>query len=205
MLMMRKIPTFFWEYRGREFPDIDLSAYRLQVHGDVAKPSTFALEELGELFPVVNIRRRFYCVNGWSLESEWSGYKLADLMRWVEPHPSAKYLRTTSLGGYEDTTALETLLHGDALLVTHMNGDPLPVARGKPLRLMVFHIYQFKGVKALARLEVVHDYRPGTWAKVGYSDATIQPYPHLAIDKNAEQMPEEALISPSTEREKNDN
>src|SRR5262249_31316581 len=143
----------------------------------------------------VEIDRRFYCVNGWSLKAHWAGYRVADLLRLAGSKSDAAYLRTTSLGGYEDTTAIADLVADEALLVTPMNRAPPLPARGKPIRLMRFDCYQFKGVKAVARLEVVESCHPGTWEKVGYSDATVQPYPHLAIDCDQELMPESRVLA----------
>ncbi|MBO0752527.1 MAG: molybdopterin-dependent oxidoreductase [Bradyrhizobiaceae bacterium] len=192
---MRKIPTFFWEHRGRDIPDPDLATYRLLVGGAVERRLALSLEELDRELCRIEIDRRFYCVNGWSLKALWGGYRVADLLGLAGSKSGAAYLRATSLGGYEDTTAIADVVADEAMLVTHMNGAPLPPARGKPIRLMRFDCYQFKGVKALARLEVVDTPRPGTWEKVGYSDATVQPYPHLAIDCDAELMPESHLLA----------
>jgi DMSO/TMAO reductase YedYZ molybdopterin-dependent catalytic subunit len=192
---MRKIPTFFWEYRGQDIADPDLATYRLCVDGAVERPLALSLEELDRRLPRIEIDRRFYCVNGWSLKALWTGYRVADLLGLAGSKSSAAYLRATSLGGYEDTTAIADLVADEAMLVTHMNEAPLPPARGKPIRLMRFDCYQFKGVKAVARLEVVENFRPGTWEKVGYSDATVQPYPHLAIDCDEELMPESQVLA----------
>jgi DMSO/TMAO reductase YedYZ molybdopterin-dependent catalytic subunit len=192
---MRKIPTFFWEYRGQDIPDPDLATYRLHVDGAVEQRLALSLEELDRRLRRIEIDRRFYCVNGWSLTACWGGYLLADLLGLAGSKSGAAYLRATSLGGYEDTTAIADLVADDAMLVTHMNDAPLPPARGKPIRLMRFDCYQFKGVKAVARLEVVGNCRPGTWEKVGYSDPTVQPYPHLAIDCDEELMPDSRVLA----------
>lgn len=192
---MRKIPTFFWEYRGQDIPDPDLAIYRLCVGGAVERRLALSLEELDRRLRRIEIDRRFYCVNGWSLKALWAGYRVADLLGLAGTKSDAAYLRATSLGGYEDTTAIADLVADEAMLVTHMNGAPLPPARGKPIRLMRFDCYQFKGVKAVARLEVVENFRPGTWEKVGYSDATVQLYPHLAIDCDEELMPESGVLA----------
>lgn len=189
MTYPRKIPTFFWEFPGHTPPEFDLAAYRLNVGGAVQHPMELTLQELHELLPRITAKRRFFCVNGWSLEAEWGGYRVSDLLDMVRPTPTAEFLRATSLGGYEDTSPIAGLIDGGAMLVTHMDGDPLPPKRGRPMRLMVFDRYQFKGVKALGTLEVVQEYRAGTWQKYGYHDASIQPYPHLAIDKNEDLMP----------------
>ena len=135
--------------------------------------------------------RRFYCVNGWSLRARWRGIRVRDLVKYVVPKAGFDFLRVTSLGGYEDTTAIERLTDGDAMLVTHMDGEPLSVDRGKPMRMMLFDMYQFKGVKSVGSVEVVADYRPGFWETVGYTREMeeIQPYPHLAVDQGEELMP----------------
>jgi DMSO/TMAO reductase YedYZ molybdopterin-dependent catalytic subunit len=202
---MRKIPTFFWEYRGQDIPDPDLETYRLCVGGAVERQLALSLEELGTRLRRTEIDRRCYCVNGWSLKALWAGYRVADLLGLAGTKSGAGYLRATSFGGYEDTTAIAELVADEAMLVTHMNGAPLPPARGKPIRLMRFGCYQFKGVKAVAHLEVVESYRQGTWEKVGYSDAAVQPYPHLAIDLDEELMPESRVLAgvegPSSRRE----
>jgi DMSO/TMAO reductase YedYZ molybdopterin-dependent catalytic subunit len=194
---MRKIPTFFWEYRGQDIPDADLTTWRLRVDGAVERRLALSLEELDRGLRRIEIDRRFYCVNGWSLKALWAGYRVADLLDLAGSKSGAAWLRATSFGGYEDTTAIADLIADDAMLVTHMNGAPLSLKRGAPIRLMRFDCYQFKGVKAVARLEVVESYRPGTWERVGYSDATVQPYPHLAIDCGEELMPESQVLAAS--------
>lgn len=190
----RKIPNFFHEFPKQTPPTFDLATYRLQVGGAVKQPGAFSLEQLQQLLPPAVCDRRFYCVNGWSLQAVWGGYWLKDLLALVQPESEYPFVRSTSLGGYEDTTALRTLVDDGAMLVTHMDGEPLEPKRGCPLRLMVFNLYQFKGVKALGQIDIVKEYRPGTWQKYGYHDASIQPYPHLAIDRNEDLMPEDNVI-----------
>ena len=191
---MRKIPNFFHEVAGRVPEPVDYATYRLKVEGGVARPMSLSLDDLSELLPTVEEDRRFHCVNGWSLQALWRGYRLADLLEAVGADPAMEYLRATSVFGYEDTTSIADLLDGSAMLVTHMNDEPLAPERGRPIRVMTFSMYQFKAVKALGRIEIVSDYRPGTWEKVGYQDATVQPYPHLAIDRDEELMPEPEVL-----------
>jgi DMSO/TMAO reductase YedYZ molybdopterin-dependent catalytic subunit len=191
---IKRIPTFFHEFKGRPIPDIDLASYRLAVGGEVANHLELSLEEMGELLPVIETRRRFYCVNGWSLEAQWRGFYVADLLELAGALPGIPYLRAVSGGGYEDTSRIESLVKGRAMLVTHMDGEPLSPERGKPVRLMIFDKYQFRGVKAVARVEVVKDYRQGAWVKYGYTDASIQPFPHFAVDKGENLMPDTDVL-----------
>src|SRR5262245_27069816 len=107
---MRKIPTFFWEYRGKDYPDPDLAAYRLHVGGAVARPLALSLTELDRTLRRIEVDRRFYCVNGWSLKAVWAGYRVADLLSLAGGQSGAPYLKAISLGGYEDTTAIADLV-----------------------------------------------------------------------------------------------
>jgi DMSO/TMAO reductase YedYZ molybdopterin-dependent catalytic subunit len=192
MQSSRKIPTFYWEYKGHTPPDIKLEGYTIKISGGVKNPITIPVADLSNVLPFINAQRRFYCVNGWTMEDVWGGYWLSDLIALVEPQ--AEYLRVTSLGGYEDTSKLADLIDGGAMLATHMGGAPLAPKRGFPIRLLIFDMYQFKGVKSVSSLEVTDEYRPGTWQKVGYRDASIQAYPHLDIKTGERLMPEPAVL-----------
>lgn len=188
-----RIPTFFWEYVGnKEKVTVKADEHYLEITGMVETSVSIALNQLHKHIPQTTGRRRFYCVNGWSLECEWTGFRLADFLALA--NPQGKFVKAKSLGGYVDITSIETLLRGDSWLVTHMDGEPLSFKRGQPVRLMVFDLYQFKGVKALKSIEIIDSYEKGTWSSVGYTDATIQPYPHKALDLNEERMPEPHLI-----------
>ena len=186
-----RIPTFYWEYVGHKPPPIAAEGYELSVCGAVESPLTIGVNDLKDKLPFVTVNRRIYCVNGWTLIDDWGGYRLRDLLAIVRPR--AEYLRSTSIGGYEDTAKINDLISGDAMLATHMGGKPLAPKRGFPVRLLIFNQYQFKGVKSVATIEVTTEYRPGTWQKVGYRDATIQPYPHLDITTGERLMPDSSV------------
>src|SRR5580658_7617068 len=177
MTAIKRIPTFFHEFKGKPITVVDPASYRLVVDGVVSHRLELSLGELERRMPVIETRRRFYCVNGWSLEALWRGFQLISLLELCEPLSDAPFLRATSVAGYDDTCGIRSLLTGGALLVTHMNGEPLSPERGFPVRLMTFDRYQFRGVKALARIEIVREYTPGAWVRYGYSDSTIQPFP----------------------------
>jgi DMSO/TMAO reductase YedYZ molybdopterin-dependent catalytic subunit len=192
-----RIPTFFWEYKGHKPPCHDLTEYRLSINGEVQRKGAFTLSELESTFLRVEREQPMYCVNSWRMVRLWSGFRLAHLLEWAKPKPNAPFLRATSLGGYEDTTAIMELLVGDPLLVTHIDGDPLSPERGRPIRLLLPHLYQFKWVKALSSLDIVTQYRPGTWQRVGYTDATILNEPHFDIDSREKVKPEADLFNKS--------
>ncbi|HEY2360415.1 MAG TPA: molybdopterin-dependent oxidoreductase [Candidatus Angelobacter sp.] len=196
MTQTKQIPTFFHEYKGCAIPELDTASYRLVVEGKVEKRLEISLSELEHMGSASEIERRFYCVNGWSLSARWFGVEVRHLLEFVRPSPEAQFLRATSIGAYEDTSSIRELVDGRAMLVTRMNGEPLSPERGKPVRLMLFDRYQFRGVKSLAKIEIVSDYRPGMWVKYGYTDASIQPFPHLAIESGECLMPDPEVLKP---------
>jgi hypothetical protein len=52
---------------------------------------------------------------------------------------------------------------------THLNGKPLTVEHGAPLRLLVPVKLGLKNIKAITRITYTEDEPPDYWAKRGYS------------------------------------
>jgi thiosulfate reductase cytochrome b subunit len=64
---------------------------------------------------------------------------------------------------------LATAQHPQTLLATHLNGKPLTVEHGAPLRLLVPMKLGLKNIKAITRIGYTKDEPPDYWAKRGYS------------------------------------
>jgi len=64
---------------------------------------------------------------------------------------------------------LATVGHPQTLLATHLNGQPLTVEHGAPLRLLVPVKLGLKNVKAITRITYVADEPRDYWAERGYS------------------------------------
>jgi DMSO/TMAO reductase YedYZ molybdopterin-dependent catalytic subunit len=65
-----------------------------------------------------------------------------------------------------------------------IDGSPLSLERGYPLRLIDFGLYGYKSVKALAKLEVTTAYELGEWEeRAGYPlDGTVRPKKYWICD-----------------------
>jgi DMSO/TMAO reductase YedYZ molybdopterin-dependent catalytic subunit len=74
----------------------------------------------------------------------WSGIRIADLLEEVGLDPSADCILQTSEDGWNCATPLSTLTDDrDAMLAVAMNGKPLPIEHGFPVRTIVPGLYGY--------------------------------------------------------------
>ena len=121
---------------------------------------------------------RLVCVEGWSAIAWWSGLRFDDLLHAYPPVSQAKWAHIESsvnldANGNPDpyfvSIDLLTAQHPQTLLATHLNGTPLPVEHGAPLRLVAPMKLGLKNIKAITRITYTTDEPPDYWAKRGYS------------------------------------
>ena len=121
---------------------------------------------------------RLVCVEGWSAIAWWSGLRFDDLLHAYPPVSQAKWAHLESsvnldANGNPDpyfvSIDLLTAQHPQTLLATHLNGKPLTVEHGAPLRLLVPVKLGLKNIKAITRITYTKDEPPDYWAKRGYS------------------------------------
>ncbi len=121
---------------------------------------------------------RLLCVEGWSAIAWWAGLRFDDLLSAYPPMSQAKWARIESsvnLGPWGNpdpyfmSLDLSTARHPQTLLATHLNGKPLTVEHGAPLRLLIPVKLGLKNVKAITRISYTRDEPADYWAKRGYS------------------------------------
>jgi sulfoxide reductase catalytic subunit YedY len=145
--------------------------WKLHVGGLVEHPMTLDLAHLRSLRDKQTQRILHNCVQGWSSIGEWSGLPLRDLISMVRPLPGAEYIcfLTMQDTGRDDPSAdgtgqfyeiIDISLADDphTLLAYEMNGEPLPIKHGAPLRLRVETQVGFKMAKWIDHIEFVDDY-----------------------------------------------
>ena len=101
----------------------------------------------------------FHCVTTWSVRGlRWEGVRFADFYARVvapqaRPDPRATLVTLRGQDGARSALPLEDLLAPEVLLADRLNGEPLPVDHGAPLRLVAPAHYGYKSVKHLSRIE----------------------------------------------------
>lgn len=145
----RTAPDAFYRVdTALRLPQIPTREWSLKVHGLVDRELTLRYDELlGK--PLVERAITLTCVSnevGGSLlgNAVWLGYPVSDLLAEAGVDGSADMVLSTSHDGMTISTPLQNLAVGrDALLAVGMNGEPLPVAHGFPVRLVVPGLYGY--------------------------------------------------------------
>jgi DMSO/TMAO reductase YedYZ molybdopterin-dependent catalytic subunit len=154
--------------------------WRLTLDGlDSGMSVVLDIRSLAARFSLHEQITRFVCVEGWSAIAWWAGLRFDDLIRAYPPASQAKWLRVESsvnldASGNRDpyyvSIDLATARHPQTLLATHLNGQPLTVEHGAPLRLRVPVKLGLKNVKAITRLTYLAQEPKDYWAERGYSN-----------------------------------
>ncbi|WP_029136944.1 molybdopterin-dependent oxidoreductase [Nakamurella lactea] len=157
-------------------PRITAQDWRLRVHGMVSHPFEIDFAELTAM-TLVQRTITLSCVSnevGGNLNgtATWVGARMADILGRARPQPGADCVLSTSVDSFTVSTPLAALTDGrDALLAVGMNGDPLPLEHGFPVRMVVPGLFGYvSATKWVVDLEVttfsaVNAY----WTKRGWS------------------------------------
>ena len=156
-------------------PKADLNTWRLEVYGEVEKPTMFSFEELKTEPSVVSLAD-FHCVEGWSiLDNKWEGVPFKAITEIVKPKENATYVTFECDDGYTTSLLLSELLENDVLLAYKLNDKPLPPERGGPLRLIIPSKYAYKSPKWIRKIKFTSKQELGYWESRGYSN-TADPW-----------------------------
>ncbi|MEU0554604.1 molybdopterin-dependent oxidoreductase [Dactylosporangium sp. NPDC006015] len=141
-------------------PQVSPEDWTLRIHGRVEKPLTLTFDELLKR-PMIERYVTLACVSndvGGDLigNAKWQGVRIADLLDEVRPKAGADQVVSRSVDGWTAGTPTALLRDGrDAMLAIAMNGEPLPIEHGFPVRMVVPGLYGYvSATKWLAELEL---------------------------------------------------
>ncbi|NDJ53477.1 MAG: molybdopterin-dependent oxidoreductase [Chloroflexi bacterium] len=172
----------FYETRYRTAgprPELDRAAWQLEINGWVGEPLTLGFDDLMQ-FEQREVMRTLQCISnppGGSLigNAFWTGVPLAAVLAQADIRTGAREIKMTAADGYDTSIPIELALADDSLLVYQMNGGPLPVKHGFPVRVLLASRYGQKQPKWITGIEVITDNHLGYWEERGWSnDCFIQ-------------------------------
>ncbi|HEV7908173.1 MAG TPA: molybdopterin-dependent oxidoreductase, partial [Pseudonocardiaceae bacterium] len=159
-------------------PSISPPDWQLRIHGMVDREITFTYQDLIDR-TLTEAWVTLCCVSnevGGDLvgNAYWSGVLVRDLLAQAGVHAGADAVLQTSRDGWNCGTPLAALTdpNRNAMLAVAMNGEPLPVQHGFPVRMVVPGLYGYvSATKWLVDLEVTRfDKFQAFWTERGWSE-----------------------------------
>jgi sulfite dehydrogenase (cytochrome) subunit A len=185
--------AFFVRWHLAGVPDsIDAAAFRIRVHGNVATEQSFSLSDLRRLPPVEitavcecsGNSRGFFSprvpggqwANGAMGNARWKGARLSDLLQRAGVKEGSAQVRFSgadqpveaSTPKFKKSLDMDLALASDTIVAYEMNGKPLPLLNGYPVRLVVPGYFATYWVKMLNDVEVLTQTDDNYWMKTAY-------------------------------------
>ncbi len=174
---------------AKEYP-LSKAANPARVNGDLGlkttfDPATWAMQVIKnsgdtlkiELEDIKRLKKtdiifNFKCIEGWSEITHWGGVKFSEFMKayGLDKESDMKYLGlSTPDKEYYVGIDMPSALHPQTLLCYELNGQPLPMNQGYPLRLIIPVKYGVKSLKRIGFMYFDNKRTPDYWADVkGY-------------------------------------
>ena len=186
--------VFFVRWHLSGLPDaVDADTFRLRVGGNVSKEVALSLNDLKTKFTPYTITALCQCSgnsrsffdprvqggqwkNGAMGNAKWTGVKLKDILSYAGAKAGSKDVSfngldvppLASVPDFEKSLAYDHANDGEVMIAYEMNGEPLPLLNGYPLKLVVPGWYATYWVGMLAHIQVHNKPFDGFWMKKAY-------------------------------------
>jgi DMSO/TMAO reductase YedYZ molybdopterin-dependent catalytic subunit len=172
---------------------VDPGTFRLEIHGHVRQPISLTLDELVDKFEPYEIAAVNQCsgnsrgffeprvaggewANGAMGNALWKGVRLKDVLDRAGVKAGALQVRFNGLDtgvipqtpDFMKSLAIDHARDGEVMVAYAMNGEPLPLLNGFPVRLVVPGWYATYWVKMLNDIEVLNAPDDNFWTAKAY-------------------------------------
>jgi len=151
-------------------PHIELTTWSLRIGGDTHDGQGVSLSwaDLMSL-PQTEARADHHCVSRLTtLDLRWSGVAARTIIALSPPAADVGHVLVSAARGYSSNIRLEDLASPRAIFATHLDGEPLSPEHGWPLRLVLPHLYGWKGPKWVGAVDYQRYAERGFWEQRGY-------------------------------------
>lgn len=178
-------------------PEINADDWELRVHGLVEEEVRLTFQDLLDA-DLIESHITLTCVSnpvGGNLvgNAKWLGLPIREVLKRARPTAGADMVLSTSIDGFSASTPLEVLQDDrDAMLAIGMNGEPLPLEHGYPVRMVVPGLYGFvSATKWVVDLQVTRfaDSK-AYWTERGWSErGPIKTMARVEVPKSFARVP----------------
>lgn len=172
---------------------VNADTFRLRVGGNVTKEVAFSLNDLKTKFTPSTITALCQCSgnsrsffdprvpggqwkNGAMGNAKWTGVKLKDILAYAGAKKDSKDVSFNGLDAppmltvpdFEKSLAYDHANDGEVMVAYEMNGQPLPLLNGYPLKLIVPGWFATYWVGMLSNIQVHTKPFEGFWMKKAY-------------------------------------
>jgi DMSO/TMAO reductase YedYZ molybdopterin-dependent catalytic subunit len=148
----------------------DTASWRLNVVRKSGDTLQLTLDDIKKL-PRTEICFNFKCIEGWNQITWWAGVKFSDFVKayQLDNESAMKYLGlSTPDEEYYVGIDMPSALHPQTILCYELNGQPLPLKEGYPLRLIIPVKYGIKHLKRIGYMYFDNSRPKDYWFEHGY-------------------------------------
>ncbi len=186
--------AFFVRWHLAGIPtSVDEKTFRLEISGQVRKPLSLSLSDLRTKFKPMSLVALCQCSgnsrslfeprvpggqwgNGAMGNARWTGVRLKDVLDMADVMPGAVQVGLRGLDApvqpktppFQKSLQIDHARDGEVMIAYEMNGQPLPMLNGFPLRLIVPGWYATYWVKALSTISVLDQPLKTFWMDKAY-------------------------------------
>lgn len=144
---------------------LDLDRWRLEVGGLVRRPLSLTHAEVLAA-ATDELRADIHCVTSWSrLGMTFTGMPLQRVLDRAGVDPTAGFVRFEAYSPRRHDTSVPIDLVDEIWLVHSVDGEPLEIEHGWPLRTLLPSRYFYKSLKWVHRVELLAEDRLGYWER----------------------------------------
>jgi len=155
-------------------PRLAAETWRLELTGVVDRPLSLTLEEIRAM-PSLSFHHTLSCISnrvGGDLISttRWTGVLVRDVLETAGMRTTAEELFIEGADGFYESVSMSDLMGDRTIFAYEMNGAPLPVDHGFPLRIIIPNRYGMKQPKWIVNMELLDREGRGYWVVRGWSE-----------------------------------